>query len=784
MSTVKVSALPEKLTLDGTEELFINDSGTSKKLSASLFTAIQTASEAAQTAAETAETNAETAETNAASSASAASTSATAAATSASAASTSASSASSSASSASSSASAASSSASAASSAQSAAESARDATLAAYDSFDDRYLGTKASAPSVDNDGNALVAGALYFNSTTEKMQLYTGSSWVDAYTTGSGFLIDTNNLSDLDNVSTARTNLGLGSAATTASTDYATAAQGILATSALQNITGESIKDLSDVYSSMTPSDGQLLTWDTTNGWQAEDAPVSLPTQTGHSGEYLTTDGSTASWVALSSESLSKTFPLASGGSVTANKAVAINSSGEVGEYPATNSYGTAQGSASTDYYYAVSNDGTRAIRCVVTQSPSTASVTIYGYAITNSGTAVTGTSQSFSSVTHSGNYYGGNNYSAGVGSFNMGNSTFVVGLSQRTYNYTGTNYYMGSMMAYGVSVDASGNVTLGSSASTSSTSTSSGYGGSIYKITDSVFAIYSYAGGSYNGLACSLTGTSITSSGDTTDVVTWASYANGTSTITSNNIMVGGNGNTIYYGSYTTNNFPTPSSTGSIISDYSSGGKWFFVNQSQAIVHYVNTDSETCYANISINQTTGAATHLDSATITVDTYGSADVPTNIVTNNGTDFVGHKDGYVFTFKIDGSGDFYKTGTALKVGLTEPLSQYSSNAYLRYNTTDTYWISYKNTSGDIKMVPLTVGAYAADPFIVGGISTETTSSSNPLVTIRGVASGFSGLTINSDYYIDSSLLDGTLSTSGTPLVGRAISSTELLLTFS
>lgn len=43
------------------------------------------------------------------------------------------------------------------------------------------------------------------------------------------------NNLSDLASASSARTNLGLGTAATTASTDYATAAQGSLADSAVQ---------------------------------------------------------------------------------------------------------------------------------------------------------------------------------------------------------------------------------------------------------------------------------------------------------------------------------------------------------------------------------------------------------------------------------------------------------------------------------------------------------------------------------------------------------------------
>ena len=34
---------------------------------------------------------------------------------------------------------------------------------ASYDNFDDRYLGAKSSAPTVDNDGDALITGALYF---------------------------------------------------------------------------------------------------------------------------------------------------------------------------------------------------------------------------------------------------------------------------------------------------------------------------------------------------------------------------------------------------------------------------------------------------------------------------------------------------------------------------------------------------------------------------------------------------------------------------------------------
>jgi hypothetical protein len=48
----------------------------------------------------------------------------------------------------------------------------------ALDSFDDRYLGAKSSAPSLDNDGNALITGALYWNSVSNTMFAWSGSAW------------------------------------------------------------------------------------------------------------------------------------------------------------------------------------------------------------------------------------------------------------------------------------------------------------------------------------------------------------------------------------------------------------------------------------------------------------------------------------------------------------------------------------------------------------------------------------------------------------------------------
>ena len=114
--------------------------------------------------ANTSAVNAANAATNASSSSSSAATSATNAATSAT--------------------NAATSETNAASSATSAATSAASA-LAAFDNFDDTYLGAKASDPTVDNDGDPLNGGDLYYNTTSNVMKVYTGSAWVTAYVPG-----------------------------------------------------------------------------------------------------------------------------------------------------------------------------------------------------------------------------------------------------------------------------------------------------------------------------------------------------------------------------------------------------------------------------------------------------------------------------------------------------------------------------------------------------------------------------------------------------------------------
>tara|TARA_B100002019_G_scaffold180145_1_gene155563 strand:- start:179 stop:1537 length:1359 start_codon:yes stop_codon:yes gene_type:complete len=141
-----------------TSETNAATSATNAATSASNAATSATNAAASETNAQGSANNAATSETNAAASATASATSETNAATSA----------------------------TSASGSATAAASSAAAAAAAFDNFDDVYLGEKTADPTVDNDGDPLNGGDLYYRSTAPVgMKVYTGSAWVAAYVPG-----------------------------------------------------------------------------------------------------------------------------------------------------------------------------------------------------------------------------------------------------------------------------------------------------------------------------------------------------------------------------------------------------------------------------------------------------------------------------------------------------------------------------------------------------------------------------------------------------------------------
>jgi hypothetical protein len=122
--------------------------------------------------------------------------------------------------------------------ASTAATTATDAEVGAVAARDDlfsRYIGRFADDTAATNSGYTIEQGLFYWSTGSSGLRVYTGTNWASAVLDANGALMASNNLSEV-NPGLSRGNLGLGTAAITDATAYATAAQGTTADSALQS--------------------------------------------------------------------------------------------------------------------------------------------------------------------------------------------------------------------------------------------------------------------------------------------------------------------------------------------------------------------------------------------------------------------------------------------------------------------------------------------------------------------------------------------------------------------
>ena len=184
---------------------------------------------------------------------------------------------------------------------ETAAASSAAAAATTYDNFDDRYLGDKSSDPTVDNDGNALLTGALYFNTTSDAMKVYTGSAWAAVAPTATSVTVS--QISDYNG--------------TAAELNYTDGVTSPIQTQLNTKAPLASPTFTGTVTATAFSGDGSALT-----------GVDSLPSQTNNAGKFLTTDGTDPSWAEVSA---SPTLDAVASGALSNGDTVAINADGTV---------------------------------------------------------------------------------------------------------------------------------------------------------------------------------------------------------------------------------------------------------------------------------------------------------------------------------------------------------------------------------------------------------------------------------------------------------------------
>jgi hypothetical protein len=144
-------------------------------------------------------------------------------------------------------------------------------------------LGEKASDPALDNDGDALITGAMYFNTTTNVMKVYSGSAWADVAPVASS--ITEAQISDLGTTIVLDSDIGSTVQAYDANITTASNTQTLtnktLTAPVIDGGYSEEVYAVSGTTPALDPANGSIQTWTLSGN--------STPTDSLSAGESIT---------------------------------------------------------------------------------------------------------------------------------------------------------------------------------------------------------------------------------------------------------------------------------------------------------------------------------------------------------------------------------------------------------------------------------------------------------------------------------------------------------------
>jgi hypothetical protein len=509
----------------------------------------------------------------------------------------------------------------------------------------------------------------------------------------------------------------------------------------------------------------------------------LSYPTADGSADQVLKTNGSgviSFGTISSSPTTLKSNIPLKTAASVTAGKLASINSSGEIINLPTLNTYGTVRTNSTTVAYNAVSTDGSRAIRVTTGSNLQTFS----GVAISNSGTPTNGGTTVTESITGGGS----------VQFFPIDTDRFIVNCfvhygvceqdNPNNFNGVRNRWFI-------VVVDSSGNCTKGTVINNDfQTGTSGGNCGSLQyfrtgQINKNIITYWvaipqiTRNGSIYwSGSGTTLVNTSDADAQQLTEAGTGVQPTLSNSLLTSSDIMCTGRNNSWVTASWnvSTKAIGTVTST-TVAGDYLSSGVFFKmaaitdVGSNYVLFFYVNTLGVSTYATYSINQSTGALTQVQTAAVSSTTLGATTFSDIIFKDETSNVVLTGNTYITQSWSSGAIQGFNNAGYNTVG---------SN--LRYNGTDLYYFFSTNATSNPTNQGYQVNAYSTEFFNYAGVVETTTGTSPASIITDGVAAGFTSLTPGTIYYA-ATPINGDVSTSSSSglLVGKAISSTQILL---